>query len=416
LKQSKPKDSLQYWALKSKPLGFPKLKPHRYVTFDIDQGGLNNIRLVFEYVAVIAAITGRTLVLPPAKPWYLINIGPIEGGEPGGVTHIGDVIDIPALAKSIRILTTEEFILEASEHLNIPAEHRTAVPSTEVDALAIRDNKWSDWLYENTEIIRWNPYDSIICIPNVESVGDPSNSLESNLTEAYRDGRNLVEFTPRMNASAVLHFPSRNGLRSLGPVATMLGSINPIIPKTGRRLLKQHVRYRPEIFEIANQLISTLGFSKFNALHIRRNDFQYKQTRLNAEIISSNVKPIFNTTLPLYIATDESSEEFIEVFSKDHQVYLWQDILDATEISTEIPRLWVGPIEQLVCAASNQFAGTDLSTFSSYIHRIRGYKDGPDTECFFHSIDYNTDDHQKEQLEFDGRTYLRENPLFWLDC
>ena len=120
--------------------------------------------------------------------------------------------------------------------------------------------------------------------------------------------------------------------------------------------------------------------------------------------------------LPLYIATDESSEDFIEVFSKDHRVYLWQDLLEAADISTKIPRLWVGPIEQLVCAASKQFAGTDLSTFSSYIHRIRGYKDGADAECFFHSIDYNNDDHHKEQLELDGRTYLRENPLFWLDC
>jgi len=38
----------------------------RYVVFDMDHGGLTNVRLGLQYAAEIACHTGRTLVLPPA--------------------------------------------------------------------------------------------------------------------------------------------------------------------------------------------------------------------------------------------------------------------------------------------------------------------------------------------------------------
>ena len=47
----------------------------KYITFEFDPGGFNNIRMSAEIVFVIAAATGRTLVIPPPQTIYLLSDG-----------------------------------------------------------------------------------------------------------------------------------------------------------------------------------------------------------------------------------------------------------------------------------------------------------------------------------------------------
>ena len=82
-----------------------------YLTFETDIGGFNNIRMQFEYLCLIAAISGRTLVLPAADPWYLINWGPISPeGDIDGVSHHSDFFNIANLNLWIDVISTDEFI------------------------------------------------------------------------------------------------------------------------------------------------------------------------------------------------------------------------------------------------------------------------------------------------------------------
>ena len=68
---------MRYWARDPEP----RVSPYadygpsaKYVTFEPDNGGWNNIRMAFETVAVFAHATGRTLVMPPAQRLYLLKV------------------------------------------------------------------------------------------------------------------------------------------------------------------------------------------------------------------------------------------------------------------------------------------------------------------------------------------------------
>ena len=69
------KEHLSYW---ERPSHDPssldaERSQSKYVTFEDDTGGWNNIRMAFESFVVVAKITGRTLVLPPPCRFYLLE-------------------------------------------------------------------------------------------------------------------------------------------------------------------------------------------------------------------------------------------------------------------------------------------------------------------------------------------------------
>ena len=53
----------------------------KYISFTPDRGGWNNIRMSMEIIFVIAAASGRTLVLPPEQPLYLLHVSRFFGGS-----------------------------------------------------------------------------------------------------------------------------------------------------------------------------------------------------------------------------------------------------------------------------------------------------------------------------------------------
>jgi hypothetical protein len=76
------------------------------VTFEPDHGGWNNIRMSMEVVLVFAFVTGRTLVLPPEQPMYLLNKGSVKDNK----LDFGDFFYLHRLKERMPFIEMEEFL------------------------------------------------------------------------------------------------------------------------------------------------------------------------------------------------------------------------------------------------------------------------------------------------------------------
>jgi len=78
----------------------------KYVTFEPDVGGWNNIRMQMETVLVFAIATGRILVLPPDQPLYLLNKG--KGHE--NAHNFADFFPFDIIKERVPVITMSEFM------------------------------------------------------------------------------------------------------------------------------------------------------------------------------------------------------------------------------------------------------------------------------------------------------------------
>ena len=77
-----------------------------YLTFEPDRGGWNNIRMSMEIIFVLAAATGRTLVLPPKSPFYLFGTGKQNARAFGNFYNLNH----PDFQKKVKVITMSEFL------------------------------------------------------------------------------------------------------------------------------------------------------------------------------------------------------------------------------------------------------------------------------------------------------------------
>ena len=112
-------------------------KKKKYLAFESDEGGFNNIRMAFETALVLAIGTGRILVLPPEMDFYLLNPG--SRLRPGSKRPFGfsDFYDLQAIAHehqaaakggAFQMITFEEF-LETEAMAGTLLDHRTGRPT-----------------------------------------------------------------------------------------------------------------------------------------------------------------------------------------------------------------------------------------------------------------------------------------------
>jgi len=379
--------SSRYW-LESKET-WPKMPippTDKYVTFSPWRGGFNNIRMSLEMAVAFAVASQRTLVLPPKYKMYL-----------RGESSLMSYFDFEDLRRGLPVITYEEFFdrIDFGQFQKERPSDTSLHSGTERYYAGLKE---MPGVYISKEKWRANQIGGqvVYCVPNCpHSPGKDASTEERAEYDWFKEfSRKLTSFDlddPEIQQARVVHFPEN----LLGHFYTFVWFRDPQLGRHVKRVIRDHVHFREEILENAERIITLLGDFKFSCLHIRRNEFQFKDVWTPAETIVENTKRLFKKGETIYISTDELSDEkerkkkwsdptaMVKVvkhtwfepmkreFGKDKVVFL-SDFFDEV-LGPETRDIWIGCIETLVCSRARVFVGTRKSTFSGYINRLRGY-------------------------------------------
>ena len=144
-----------------------------------------------------------------------------------------------------------------------------------------------------------------------------------------------------------------------------------------KRFVRDHIRYIDEIIcaaarvvravrEKAKSLSPDNTKGEYNSFHVRRGDFQFTNTRLEAKVLYEKSKDQLKEGSMLYIATDEKDKDFFNELKKHYQVSFMDDYMDLIK---DVNPNYYGMLDQLIAYKGEVFFGTWFSTLSAYVNR-----------------------------------------------
>lgn len=396
----------------------PLTVPEQYLTFEPDEAGFNNIRIAMENAVLLAALTGRTLVLPPKGEMTMYANDPSAKR-----LSLSDFYDFEAIAaemEGLNVISFETF-LETFTLKGKFRSHRTnevVFPPgnrTNWDGFASRIGPgrvlW-DWMRESSADLQWRPNECVAFIPSkrgkiavqqtLESYisvidrwsqhgGNPSagrvtpvdSSKLVRLAEIMGSRRHICFYDEALQDAQVIHLPGEDttGQRLLAHFYSFLFVEDWRQDLWMKRFVRDHLRYSDKIQCTAARIIQAIrrfaresgdANGSYNAIHVRRGDFesQFNNLFVSAEDIHIQIKGVFKEARTLYIATDEKKLSYFDPLCKHYQCLFLGNFMQ--ELGSLNPHFY-GQVDQIVASKSNIFFGAYFSTFSGYINRLRGY-------------------------------------------
>ena len=370
-------DLVRYWSVVADC--FPPAPPlklakggSKFVAFQPDLGGWNNIRMALEVVILFALVTQRVLVLPPDSVLYLLSKNKKWGDN---FSNMDDYFNFDHLRDQgkggggIRTMSMPEFLDLIRQDPSYWLEHynsSTTLPSRD----ATKQPLWA--FLENTCYWRqWQPGKTFLTFgPYIPGWNETSRYRRHSMN--YK--RIAVPYETTFADKPVVYFAGHDRNRMLTLFYGYLYMAKDSLDLKVKRFVRDRMRYHDAIFCLGSKIVSLLP-SNYVAFHIRRGDFQHKHTQLAAEQILKNVLGLVPKGInDAYISTDEKDKTFFAPFFRRFgNVYFLSNFTKEVGLGS-IDQNYLGMIEQVVCASAHTFFGTPLSTFTGYISRIRGYK------------------------------------------
>ena len=393
-------DSLAYWNAPQGKRDVEFTSPFgikdtiKYISFSPDHGGWNNVRMSMEIIFVIAAASGRTLVLPPEINLYLLAKTNDEGEQHHSFADFFPLY-IKEFQHIVPVISMEEFLKREggpNGRIPIPEEKRDLILGAskycEVREKAPRScMKVFDFLIESGHSPSFRAQDYCVIFDHDVYTGKQISSDNLASTKAFCGDRNVTFWNEDFVDPVLIHFRADDRqYRLLTHFYAMIHFTDPSLDNYFRRFVRDFLHYHDSIYCAAGKIVKAIqyegrqrgfdidenGGGGFSALHIRRGDFQFKKVKLPAEQWYNNTKEIWQPNEILYIATDEHNKSWFNPIAEHHELRFLEDYWEFAGLDKLDPN-FMGMIDTIVASRSRAFAGTWFSTFSGYINRMRGY-------------------------------------------
>jgi hypothetical protein len=390
-------------------------KSPKYLTFEPDEGGWNNIRMSMETATVLAHAMGRILVLPPEQQMYLLSN---DRNKKNNRFTFKDFFHFDSIADehpSVEVISMEEFIQREAMtgHLKDKDTGKVTFPpnnETTWDGHGRTGRQYWLWLRSATVAPIWFFDNCVAAFPSEpgpeatervkalrQTIRSPTtpdfiqeyfdNPTEVNappqarLREQLGTRREICLYDDDLQNEKVIHFMGDNasGARLLVHFYAFLFFENYHQDLWIKRFVRDHLRYIDEIQCAAARIVHAVRQKaiqngdpdgNFDTFHIRRGDFQYKDTRISADQIYENTNDVLVENSTIFIATDEKDMSFFEPLRKHYNLLFLKDF---THLIEGLNTNYMGMLDQRIASRGRTFVGVYYSTFTGYINRMRGY-------------------------------------------
>ncbi len=303
---------------------------------------MSNVRLSFELSCALAYCTNRTLVVPDLC--YIDHLPVSSSNAHNRMYDLRLFFDFDDLGISVMGFT--EFCNKEN--------------------IAISDANETN---ESFTVYNVNGFDT--CHNYIDVSNNPNPILKPDL-KCFSERRTEIKLS---NDSKYLYFDKC----LLGSFYSMLRHSNEDDANDVKMYVFKHVHYKSEIFEAAMKVVTWLKREHdgvYYSMHVRRGDFMhcdYKSTCCSMEDVMKHIEPHAPAQTCLYIATDSNDLSEFNVVKTKYVVITLRDVLSQNSGLVAIDPVCHGLIEQIVCSQGLKFFSHPLSTFSNYVHRLRGY-------------------------------------------
>ena len=370
----------------------------QYLTFAMDEGGFNNIRMAYETVLAMSHAMGRTIVLPPEQEVYLLYSTDQGKQRIFGFRDFFPIDNIAANTAGLDIITTEEFLIrealsgnlrdKATGAKSFPPKNRTNWDGDEEAVI----HELQPWLETVAFVPSWDPEECIAAFPSTPGhvpseafklmvqeefdrgafpsyeafIGNPTPVYANatlRLAESLNGRENVCVYNEEDEKLVHFHGNRERGGRLLVHFYAFLFFENWQEDLWTKRFIRDKVRYNDEIQCAAGRIVAAIrqlaADGEFDAFHVRRGEFQYKRTRVSAQDmydISSEQIPDNST---VYIATDERNKGFFRDLAKRYNVLFLDDFQD---LLAGLDANYYGMVDQLIASRSRTYFGCWFST------------------------------------------------------